>query len=208
MCSARRRSSSARCSGVRSNSASCSAGVRLSHRAMASSTRSVAGSSKSFVRVSLNMDPILPRRVGLHNYPPLWRTVAVSGRGASIASPRSAAARGSTPHRADTEPVPRYALQDGYLSFVTDRLLSHAGGTLPGTVWPGSAPRLGHSLTRSARNSRDGGIVRPRVLAVLPLITSSNLVGCSMGRSPGLAPFRMRSMYRPAWRNMSSKFGP
>ena len=30
-------------------------------------------------------------------------------------------------------------------------------------------------------------------LAVLRLMTSSNLVGCSMGRSPGLAPLRMRS---------------
>src|SRR2546428_3319852 len=66
MCSARRRSSSARCSSVRSNSASCSAGVRLSQRAIAMSARSLAGSSKSFAKVSLNMCPILPRTVGLH----------------------------------------------------------------------------------------------------------------------------------------------
>ena len=46
--------------------ASCSAGVRLSERAIAMSTRSVAGSSRSFVKVSLNMCPILPRPVGLH----------------------------------------------------------------------------------------------------------------------------------------------
>src|SRR5262245_58924544 len=44
-----------------------------------------------------------------------------------------------------------------------------------------------HSMTWSARASSDGGIVRPRTLAVLRLITSSNLVGCSMGRSVGLA---------------------
>src|SRR5438046_10521849 len=31
-------------------------------------------------------------------------------------------------------------------------------------------------------------MVRPRSLAVFRLITSSNLLGCSMGRSPGLAP--------------------
>src|SRR5262245_50430770 len=46
----------------------------------------------------------------------------------------------------------------------------------------------GHSITSSARNSTDCGIVRPRALAVLRLMTSSNLVGCSTGRSAGLAP--------------------
>src|SRR5262249_9150378 len=50
-----------------------------------------------------------------------------------------------------------------------------------------------HCMTSSARASRDGGIVSPRALAVLRLITSSNLVGCSTGRSPGLAPFRILS---------------
>jgi hypothetical protein len=34
-----------------------------------------------------------------------------------------------------------------------------------------------HSITWSARCSSDGGIVRPRALAVLRLMTSSNLVG-------------------------------
>src|SRR5262245_38621261 len=34
-----------------------------------------------------------------------------------------------------------------------------------------------HSMTSSARASNDGGTVRPSVLAVLRLITSSNLVG-------------------------------
>ena len=45
----------------------------------------------------------------------------------------------------------------------------------------------------SARCSTDGGIVRPRPLAVLRLITSSNFEGCSTGRSPGLAPLRILS---------------
>jgi hypothetical protein len=35
--------------------------------------------------------------------------------------------------------------------------------------------------------------VSPSALAVLRLITSSNFVGCSTGRSAGRAPFRMRS---------------
>src|SRR5262245_15127812 len=50
-----------------------------------------------------------------------------------------------------------------------------------------------HSITSSARASKVGGTVRPSVLAVLRLITSSNLIGCSIGRSLGLAPFRILS---------------
>ena len=50
-----------------------------------------------------------------------------------------------------------------------------------------------HSITRSARSSTEGGIVSPSVLAVLRLITSSNFVGCSIGRSAGFAPFRILS---------------
>jgi hypothetical protein len=50
-----------------------------------------------------------------------------------------------------------------------------------------------HSITSSAVDSRDGGTVMPSALAVLRLITSSNLVGCSMGRSPGLVPCRILS---------------
>src|SRR5262249_47055228 len=48
-------------------------------------------------------------------------------------------------------------------------------------------------ITSSARSSSDGGIVSPRVFAVLRLMTSSNLVGCSTGRSAGLVPFRILS---------------
>src|SRR5215471_21288865 len=50
-----------------------------------------------------------------------------------------------------------------------------------------------HSITSSARASNDEGIVRPRVWAVLRLITSSYLVGICTGRSAGFSPFRMRS---------------
>ena len=48
-----------------------------------------------------------------------------------------------------------------------------------------------HSITSSARARSKGGIVRPSALAVLRLITSSNLVGCSTGRSDGFAPLRI-----------------
>src|SRR5262249_33937794 len=60
-----------------------------------------------------------------------------------------------------------------------------------------------HSITSSARASSVSGTVRPSALAVLRLITSSNLVGCWMGKSAGLAPLRMRSTYAAARRNRS-----
>ena len=50
-----------------------------------------------------------------------------------------------------------------------------------------------YSITSSARASTVGGISRPSALAVLRLITSSNFIGCSTGRSAGFAPVRMRS---------------
>src|SRR5262249_23479938 len=46
-----------------------------------------------------------------------------------------------------------------------------------------------HSITSSAINSRSRGTSRLSDLAVLRLMTSSYLVGCSTGRSAGFAPF-------------------
>lgn len=54
-------------------------------------------------------------------------------------------------------------------------------------------PPVHHCMTSSARPSTDGGIVRPSALALLSLTTNSNFVGCSMGRSAGLAPSRILS---------------
>src|SRR5262245_57885674 len=48
-----------------------------------------------------------------------------------------------------------------------------------------------HSITSSASVSRLSEMLTPSALAVLRLITSSNLVGCRTGRSAGLAPLRM-----------------
>src|SRR5262249_49700292 len=50
-----------------------------------------------------------------------------------------------------------------------------------------------HSITSSARASSVGGTSRPSALAVVRLITRSNLVGCSTGMSPGFAPRRILS---------------
>jgi len=57
---------------------------------------------------------------------------------------------------------------------------------------------LHYSITRFARPSSDCGIVRPRALAVLRLMTNSNVVGRSMGRSPGFAPRKILSTWRAA----------
>ena len=52
--------------------------------------------------------------------------------------------------------------------------------------------RAAHSITSSARARSDCGTVRPSALAVLRLMTSSILLGCWIGSSPGFSPLRMR----------------
>src|SRR5262249_59764160 len=49
-----------------------------------------------------------------------------------------------------------------------------------------------HSITSSARASSVGGTLRPSVRAVSALITSSNLLDCTTGRSAAFAPLRIR----------------
>ena len=50
-----------------------------------------------------------------------------------------------------------------------------------------------YSITSVARTRIEGGTVRPSALAVFMLMISSNLVGCSTGRSAGLVPLRILS---------------
>ena len=52
-----------------------------------------------------------------------------------------------------------------------------------------------HLITLSARVSTFGGIVRPICFAVFRLMINSNFLGCSTGRSAGLAPFKILSTY-------------
>ena len=54
-------------------------------------------------------------------------------------------------------------------------------------------PKWHHLITRSALASTFGGMITPICLAALRLITKSNLVGCSTGRSAGFAPLRILS---------------
>ena len=49
-----------------------------------------------------------------------------------------------------------------------------------------------HSITSSARASSVGGTSRLSILAVSALMTNSNLLACTTGRSAGFAPLRMR----------------
>ena len=49
-----------------------------------------------------------------------------------------------------------------------------------------------YSITWSASESMAGGTARPSALAVLRLMTKSNLVDCCTGRSAGFSPLRMR----------------
>src|SRR6516164_1187468 len=63
-----------------------------------------------------------------------------------------------------------------------------------------------YSITSSATSSRSRGISRSSDLAVLRLMTNSNRVGCSTGRSAGLAPLRILSTYTVLRRNKSLMF--
>jgi hypothetical protein len=51
---------------------------------------------------------------------------------------------------------------------------------------------IDYSITSSARASSIGGTVRPSAMTVGRLMTSSNLVGCTTGRSAGFSPLRTR----------------
>jgi hypothetical protein len=62
-----------------------------------------------------------------------------------------------------------------------------------------------HWITSSARSSSDCGIVSPSAFAVLRLMTNSNFVGCSTGRSAGLAPFKILSTYFAALWKVASR---
>jgi hypothetical protein len=49
-----------------------------------------------------------------------------------------------------------------------------------------------YSITSSARSKNNSEIVSPSAFAVLRLMTSSNFVGCRIGKAAGLAPLRIR----------------
>src|SRR5262249_222138 len=65
-----------------------------------------------------------------------------------------------------------------------------------------------YSMTSFASASNLSGTVRPSALAVVRLMTRSNLVGCSTGRSAGFAPRRILSTKLAARPHMCGQSGP
>jgi|SRR5262245_12749368 len=57
-----------------------------------------------------------------------------------------------------------------------------------------------YSITSSARCRREGGMVTPKDRAVFKLTASSNVVGCSIGRSPGWRHSKSATYCAKRWR--------
>ena len=105
-------------------------------------------------------------------------------------------------HVADTAQCPalvRYVSLNGSSADIAPRLLMTLNVTsrrdfgATQHVQRADKRSISYSITSSATASTLGGMVRPNVLAVVWLITISNLVGCVTGRSAGFSPLRMRA---------------
>src|SRR5262249_25039363 len=81
----------------------------------------------------------------------------------------------------------RRNLAHGWLPVPGDSTEHQLGTSMP----KGSHPPH-HSMTSSASNCIDTGTSMPSALAVFMLITSSNFVGCTTGRSAGFSPLSIR----------------
>jgi len=106
----------------------------------------------------------LGTKSGAHRKCPLWVTSGGSGNALFESAP---------PHKADVQRT------------FNDRRL------VPIAAVSRCSKRYCYSITSSARESRLSEILTPSALAVLRLITSSNLVDCNTGSSAGLAPLRI-----------------
>src|SRR5262245_24726086 len=95
-------------------------------------------------------------------------------------------------NQAHCQPIGRLAKVHEHCSgTIRARFLPSEAGPLlaaPASSWRTTC----HSITSSARASSVGGISRPSIRAVSALMTRSNLLDCTTGRSAGLAPLRMR----------------
>src|SRR5215467_7144664 len=63
-------------------------------------------------------------------------------------------------------------------------------------------------MTSSAHWSRDEGIVRPSVLAVITLTANSMITDRSTAKVPGSTPLRILLTYTAAWRNRARISAP
>jgi len=70
------------------------------------------------------------------------------------------------------------------------------GGSVPGAgmrIWSKiRIQKARYSITSLAAAYRAAETIIPSAFAVFKLMTRSNLVGCTTGRSPGFVPLRMR----------------
>jgi hypothetical protein len=99
----------------------------------------------------------------------------------------------------------RHLIEIGLVHRVPRRVLAKRFSVSPDALWRHDLPPQAraakqhdeltafHSITSLARASSVGGTLSPIAFAVLRLITNSNLVGCSTGRSAGLAPLSILS---------------
>src|SRR5262249_43489893 len=97
----------------------------------------------------------------------------------------------------------RSNLAHGWLPFAADSIRQQFGTQMP---QGGHPPH--HSITSSARCCKNKGTSSPSAFAVLRLMTSSNFVGCSTGRSAGLAPLKILSTKTARRAKLSRKIGP
>src|SRR5262245_13258828 len=67
---------------------------------------------------------------------------------------------------------------------------------------------LDHRITLSALAKTLGGIINPICWAVLRLMTNSNFIGCSTGKSAGFVPLRILSILMAARLITSMELGP
>ena len=74
--------------------------------------------------------------------------------------------------------------------------------------WIADFGLIDQRITLSALARTLGGMLNPICLAAFRLMTSSNFVGCSTGRSAGFAPLRILSTYVAARCNKAGKLVP
>src|SRR5262249_33034643 len=134
------------------------------------------------------------------------RRIAIALRGNSQSTRRSAQAQPSRNCRHAILLLADHSDLVELVELAAARAANGRAAAAPPTKCDELAPH--HSTTASAVAISATGTFSPSALAVLRLMASSNLVGCSTGRSLGLAPFRILSTVVAPRRNASGQFAP
>src|SRR6266404_2562152 len=112
-----------------------------------------------------------------------------------LSRPKRPLSRGSSPSGYPAEPLVSYRINRQLSGWILPPLMIRAFGTHCQQETHALQQQHPHSITSSARASSVGGTVSLRALAVVRLMTRSNLVGCSTGMSPGFVPRKILSTY-------------